>query len=75
MCENKVRLTRKLNLQHAIVTHMVTPRETWPKEAIFTLLYSLTLDVHVTVCVVLVIRQLFFLFFGLLPFNIGEQNP
>jgi hypothetical protein len=57
---------------------MITPRKraTWPKEAMFTLLYSLTLDVHVTALVVLDIRQffLFLLFFALPPFNIGEQN-
>ena len=72
MCENKVRPTCRLNLQHAIVTHAwsCTPREceAWPKEAMFTSLYSLTLDVHVTVRVVLDIRQ-YFIFF------IAEQNP
>ena len=58
--ENKVRLTCRLNLQHAIVTHGHVTSETWPKKAMFTSLYFFTLDVHVTVRVVLDIRQLFF---------------
>jgi hypothetical protein len=58
---------------------MVTPREreTWQREVMFTSLYSLTLDVHVTVRVVLDIKQFlfFFFFFAHPPLNIGGQNP
>ena len=57
---------------------MVTPREPWPKEAMFTLLYSLTLDVHVTVRVVLILdNSLFFYFLPSRPLILASKirNP
>jgi hypothetical protein len=81
MCENiKVRLTLvsthnchagSTDLADATYERETWPheRETWPKKAMlqFTSLYSLTLDVPVTVCVVL---EYSFFIFALPPFNI-----
>jgi hypothetical protein len=85
MCESKVRLTCRLNLQHAIVTHVI-PRErgTWPKEAVFTsLFFAVLFNFGCTrhCACVLDIRQFFFIFYFLpsglpsYPFTYPSLDP